>query len=309
MKIVFLDAASVGDVSLEPIAQLGELVTYPTSTADEAPARVGDADVLLVNKIKVNAALLDAAPKVRLICEVATGTDNIDLEEAARRGIPVENVAGYSTDSVAQLAFSQILSLASDTVRFDRYVKDGSYSASGLFTDASAPYMELSGKTMGIIGLGAIGGKVASIAEAFGMEVIYYSTTGKPHQTSYRSVPLEELLRCSDVVSVHCPKNERTAGLIGAKELGMMKPSAIIVNMARGGIIDEQALADAISDGTIYGAAVDVFSGEPVAEDNPLLHTARPERLRLTPHVGWASREAIGRLIAKTAANIQKRIG
>jgi len=305
MKIIFLDAASVGKVSLKAVAELGELITYQTSTAAEALARVGDAEVLLVNKIKVNAALLDAAPKLKLICEVATGTDNIDLAEAARRGIPVKNVAGYSTDSVAQLVFAQILSLACDTPRFDTYVKDGSYTGSGLFTDASAPYMELTGKTLGIIGLGAIGSKVAKIGEAFGMKVLYYSTTGKPHDTQYRSVSLEELLRCSDVVSVHCPKNERTSGLIGEQELKMMKPTSIIVNMARGGIIDEQALAQAVSAGTIYGAAVDVFTTEPAANDNPLLHTTHPERLRFTPHVGWASREAIERLIEKTAANIR----
>lgn len=308
MKIVFLDAASVGNVSLQAVAELGEFVTYPDSTASEAIERVSDAEVLLVNKIKVNSALLDAAPKLKLICEVATGTDNIDLNETSRRGIPVKNVAGYSTDSVAQLAFTQILSLVSDAPRFDNYVKDGSYSKSGHFTDTSAPYMELAGKTLGIIGLGAIGSKVATIGEAFGMNVIYFSTTGKPHNTAYRSVSLEELLRSSDVVSVHCPKNERTSGLIGERELRMMKSSAIIVNMARGGIIDEKALADAISAGIISGAAVDVFTTEPPANDNPLLHTSHPERLRLTPHVGWASREAIDRLIAKTADNISQSL-
>lgn len=305
-KIVFLDAATLGAVSLAPISSLGELVCYPNSTPKEALERVGDADVLIVNKIKVTDELLSAATSLKLICEAATGVNNIDLEAAGRRGIPVRNVAGYSTDSVVQTTFALILSLISEVGRFDSYVKDGSYSRSGLFTEVSAPYMELAGKTMGIIGMGTIGHRVADVARAFGMDVIYFSTSGTSHCKDFPSASLEKLLAASDVISIHSPLNERTKGLIGAAEIRKMKSSAIIVNAARGGIVDERALADAISDGIIAGAAADVFTQEPLPSDNPLLHTSRPERLRFTPHVAWASREALKRLVAGIAKNISE---
>lgn len=305
-KIVFLDAATLGAVSLAPISSLGELVCYPNSTPKEALERVGDADVLIVNKIKVTDELLSAATSLKLICEAATGVNNIDLEAAGRRGIPVRNVAGYSTDSVVQTTFALILSLISEVGRFDSYVKDGSYSRSGLFTEVSAPYMELAGKTMGIIGMGTIGHRVADVARAFGMDVVYFSTSGTSHCKDFPSVSLEKLLAASDVISIHSPLNERTKGLIGAAEIRKMKASAILVNAARGGIVDEKALADAISDGIIAGAAADVFTQEPLPADNPLLHTSRPERLRFTPHVAWASREALERLVAGIAKNISE---
>ena len=306
MTIVFLDASTLGETSLAPIAGLGELVTYPTSTPNEALVRVQEAEVLIVNKVKVTEELLAAAPKLRLVCEAATGVNNIDLEAAARRGIPVRNVAGYSTDAVVQLSFTQILSLVTGPERYDRFVKDGSYSAHPIFTEVSQPFSELAGKTIGIIGMGTIGSRVARVAEAFGMRVIYFSTSGTSHCKDYPSVPLDELLRRSDVVSIHAPLNERTSGLIGARELALMKPTALLVNMARGGIVDEQALADAISAGMIAGAAFDVFTSEPLPADHPLLHTTKPERLRLTPHVAWASSEALDRLVLGIARNIRE---
>ncbi|MCR5547192.1 MAG: hydroxyacid dehydrogenase [Bacteroidales bacterium] len=308
MKIVFLDASTLGSTSLEPIRQLGDLVTYPTSTPEEAMQRVGDAEILIINKVRVTDGLMAAAPKLRLICESATGVNNIDLKAAERRGIPVKNVAGYSTDSVVQLAFTQILALMSGPERFDAEVKDGTYSRSGLFTDVSCPFTELAGKTMGIIGMGTIGSRVAKVAEAFGMKVIYFSTSGTSHYTDYPSVSLDVLLGSADVVSIHCPLNERTAGLIGRDGLAKMKASAVIVNMARGGIVDEAALSEAVGNGSIAGAAFDVFSTEPIPEDNPLLHCARPDRLRLTPHIAWASSEALERLVDGIAANIKESI-
>ena len=305
MRIVFLDAATLGSVSLAPIDRLGELVTYPTSTPAQALERVRDAEVIIVNKVRVTEELLAAAPRLRLVCEAATGVNNIDLAAAERRGIPVRNVAGYSTDAVAQLSFTQILTLLVRPARFDAYVKDGSYSRSGLFTEVSSPYPELAGKILGVIGMGTIGGKVAQIAEAFGMQVVYFSTSGTSHCLHYPSLPLDALLECADVVSIHCPLNERTAGLIGYEQLCRMKKDAVIVNMARGGIIVEADLARAISEERIAGAAVDVFTAEPVPEDHPLLHTTHPERLCLTPHVAWASREALKRLVDGIAANIR----
>ena len=305
MKIVFLDASTVGDTPLDEIATLGELTCYPTSTKDEALSRVGDCEVLIINKIIVDAELIAAAPKLKLICEAATGVNNIDLEAAAARGIPVKNVAGYSTDSVVQETFMHILSLAGNAPYFDASVKSGEYSRGPIFTDVSRPFFELTGKTMGIIGLGTIGTKVAKVAEAFGMNVIYYSTSGTSHNRDYPSVPLDELMWSSDVISIHAPYNARTAGLVGAKELALMKPTAFIVNMGRGGIVDEAALAQAIDEDRIGGAALDVYVREPLPADSPLLRTQHPEKLRFTPHTAWASVEARKRLVTAIAENIR----
>ena len=306
MKIVFLDAGTMGTSSLAPIESQGELVAWPNSTPEESVARVSDCDVLIVNKIKVNDRLLDAAPRLRLVCEAGTGINNIDVDACERRGVLVRNVAGYSTDSVVQETFMHILNLLGNGAYFDEVVKSGAYSRSGLFTDYSRPFIEMAGKTLGVIGLGAIGSKVARIGTAFGMNVVYYSTSGTSHSTEYPSVPLERLMRESDVISVHAPYNERTAGLVGEKELRMMKPKAIIVNMGRGGIFVEDALAKVIDEGVIGGAGLDVYSVEPIPADHPLLHTRHPERLSLTPHVAWASIEARERLIQSIADNIAK---
>lgn len=308
MRIVFLDASSVGDASLDGIEKLGELVCHPTSTAEEARQRVGNADVIITNKVVIDAQLMDCAPKLKLICEAATGINNIDTEEAARRGIKVKNVAGYSTESVVQLTFAMILDMVCRTGEHSRWIKDGHYSASPIFTNVSSPYMELDGKTMGIIGMGTIGHRVAEVATAFGMHVIYFSTSGTSHCKDYPSVSLDELLAQSDIVSIHAPLNDRTRGLLGPEEFGKMKTSAYLVNIGRGGIVNEQALADAISGCRIAGAALDVFTKEPISQDNPLLHTSHPERLTLTPHIGWASREAIGRLIKAIETNISDEL-
>ena len=306
MNIVFLDAGTMGTSSLAPIEMQGELTAWPNSTPDEAVRRVTDCDVLIVNKIKVNDRLLDAAPKLRLVCEAGTGINNIDVDACTRHGVIVRNVAGYSTDSVVQETFMHILNLLGNGVYFDNVVKSGAYSRSGLFTDYSRPFIEMTGKVLGVIGLGAIGSKVAGIGSAFGMKVIYYSTSGTNHSDEYPSVSLEQLMRESDVISVHAPYNERTAGLVGEKELRMMKPKAIIVNMGRGGIVVEDALAKVIDEGAIGGAGLDVYSTEPIPEDHPLLHTRHPERLSMTPHIAWASIEARERLIQSIADNIAK---
>ena len=304
MKIVFLDASTLGAASLEPIQALGDLVCYPYSSPQEALERVKEAEVLIINKVKVTAALMDAAPKLKLVCEAATGVNNIDLEAAAARGIPVKNVAGYSTDSVVQLTFALILNLLCRTASYDNYVKSGAYSASPIFTEVSRPFTELAGKTMGIVGMGTIGQRVAKAAEAFGMKVIYFSTSGTSHCKDYPSVSIDTLMQDSDIVSIHAPLNARTNGLIGASELALMRPSAIIINIGRGGIVDEKALADAIIQERIAGAGLDVFTSEPLPADNPLLHTAHPERLSFTPHIGWASKEALNRLVQGIASNI-----
>lgn len=309
MKIVYLDSATVGETPMDGIAELGELVCWPESTPEEALERVRDCNVLIVNKVLVTRALLDAAPELRLVCEAATGVNNIDLEACRERNIPVRNVAGYSTDSVVQTTFMHILSLMGNAPYFDNTVKDGTYSKGTLFTDVSRPYIEMKGKRIGIVGMGAIGTGVARVAEAFGMEVVYYSTSGTGHCKEWPSISLGELMRTSDVISIHAPYNERTAGLIGAGELAMMKPSAIIVNMGRGGIVDEAALAEVIDNDLIGGAALDVFTKEPLPGDSPLLRTRHPEKLRFTPHTAWASTEALTRLVNCIADNIRAEMG
>lgn len=306
MKMVFLDAATMGDVSFAPLERLGSLVCYDSSTPQEALERVSDCDVLIVNKVRVTPELIDAAHDLKLICETATGVNNIDIEYAAKKGIPVRNVAGYSTPTVAQATFMHILSLVGSAPYFDDAVKSGRYSASGMFTDVSVNWWELAGKTIGIIGMGNIGRKVARIAEAFGMNVCYFSTSGTSHCKDYPSLPLEQLLAQSDIVSVHAPLNERTDALIGEKELAMMKSSAYVVNMGRGGIVVEEALVKAVDEGVIAGAALDVFSVEPLPEDSCYLKARHPERFRFAPHVAWASEEARARLLGMVAENIAK---
>ena len=306
MKMVFLDAATMGDVSFAPLERLGSLLCYDSSTPEEALERVSDCDVLIVNKVRVTPELIDAAHDLKLICETATGVNNIDIEYAAKKGIPVSNVAGYSTPTVAQATFMHILSLVGSAPYFDDAVKSGRYSASGMFTDVSVNWWELAGKTIGIIGMGNIGRKVAQIAEAFGMKVCYFSTSGTSHCKDYPSLPLEQLLAQADIVSVHAPLNERTDALIGEKELAMMKPSAYIVNMGRGGIVVEEALVKAVDEGVIAGAALDVYSVEPLPEDSCYLKARHPERFRFAPHVAWASEEARARLLGMVAENIAK---
>lgn len=306
MKIVFLDAATMGNVSFEPFERLGDFTRYENSTPEEARERVRDIDVLLINKVLVDRELIDSAPNLKLICIAATGVNNIDVEYAASKGIPVRNVAGYSTDSVVQSTFMHILSLVGGAPYFDASVKSGSYSRSGMFTDPDWNWWELAGKTIGIIGLGNIGGKVAKIAEAFGMKVCYFSTSGTGHCKDYPCLPLDQLLARSDVVSVHAPLNDRTLNLIGPEELRLMKPTAYLVNMGRGAIIDEKALADAVDAGVIAGAGIDVFVTEPIPEEHPYLMMKHPERMRLAPHVAWASMEARQRLVGMMADNIMK---
>ena len=305
MKIIWLDTASVGDTSLSPLTECGEFTAYEESTAAQALERVADCEVLIINKVVVDRALLAAAPELRLVCEAATGVNNIDLEACKERGIPVRNVAGYSTESVVQATFMHLLSLAGNAPYYDNCVKTGTYSSGTLFTNLDRPITELYGKTLGIIGMGTIGSRVAAVGEAFGMKIIYYSTSGTGHCKTYPSVPIDELMAVSDVISVHAPLNERTRGLVDERRLRLMKPGAYILNAGRGGIIDEAALARIIDEGAIGGAGLDVYEKEPLPATSPLLHTRHPELLRFTPHTAWASAEARARLIEEIAENIK----
>lgn len=308
MKIVFLDRASVGDASLKALEELGELVCYDRTAPDERAERIAGAEIIITNKVRIDRPEMEAAPRLKMICIAATGMNNVDLEAAEERGIAVKNVAGYSTESVVQSTFAHLLNLASKLPYFDERVKSGAYSRSGLFTDMGRSFRELYGKRMGIIGLGTIGRRVATVAEAFGMEVVYYATSGKPHDDHFRAVSLDELLTTSDVVSIHAPLNERTAGLISQEELRRMKYTALLLNAGRGGIINETDLAEALNEGWIAGAGLDVYQTEPLPADSPLLTVKDPEKLSLTPHTAWASAEARARLIAGIAENIESLI-
>ena len=304
MRIVFLDAISMGDASLAEIAALGELSCYPSSTPEEARERVREADVAILNKIIVDQAFLDAAPRLKLICEAGTGINNINVPLCEARGVAVRNVAGYSTDSVAQIAWMHILNLAGRAFHYQEFVGSGAYSLNPVHVDYAHPFTELAGKTLGVIGMGAIGQKVAKIGRSFGMEVIYYSTSGTAHCKDYPAVSLQELLSRADAITIHAPYNERTAGLIGYEELKQMKPSAFLVNTGRGGIAAEEDLARALEEGVIAGAALDVYVKEPLPKSSPLLKAMDTGRLILSPHIAWYSREARARLAHEMARNI-----
>lgn len=297
----------MGDTPLTEIEKLGEFVCYESSTAEQALERVKGFDVAIVNKIIVNDQFLDAAaPTLKMVCEAGTGINNIDVEACEKRGVLVRNVAAYSTDSVAQMTWMHILTLMGHTYYYRKKVFDGVYSRGNVHTDPENPFLELRGKTIGIIGMGAIGRQVAKVAEAFGMKVVYYSTSGTSHCTDYPSLSIEELLSVADVVSINAPYNNRTAGLIDYGRMKLMKPSAIIVNTGRGGIAVEEDLAKAIDNEVIAGVGLDVYIKEPLPADSPLMHTRFPERVSLTPHTAWQSIEARGRLAQGMADNIRE---
>jgi len=306
MKIVFLDASTVGNVTnKDEIRRLGDYVEYPVTSHEQRIERLVDADVVIVNKVKIDRDVIAACPKIQLVCVAATGLNNIDLACAEEKGVTVKNVAGYSTNSVAQVTFALVLELLIRTQYYNEYIQSGDYSLSPIFTHYGKPFAELAGKQHGIIGLGAIGKRVAAIAEAFGAHVCYYSTSGKNFVSQYKHLDLNELLHTSDIVSIHAPLNERTNNLLGISQLRMMKPSAILVNVGRGGIVDEKALAEAIDTNIIAGAGLDVFTQEPILPQNPLLTVKNREKLLLLPHIAWASIEARTLLISRIAENIK----
>lgn len=305
MKIVFLDADTIGsDISLEPISTLGEFVTYPYSKPAEVFERIKDADVIITNKVIIGKEQIDAAPELKLICVAATGTNNVDIPYANSKGIPVKNAIGYSTESVVQVTFAMVLTMVCKMSYFNYAVKSGNYSNGPSFTDVSKCFFELKGKKYGIIGLGNIGSKVARIAQAFGMEVVYYATSGVAHSDEFKSVSLQELMQTCDIISVHAPLNNRTENLITYEYLKLMKPTAYIFNLGRGGIINEADIVQALNEDLLAGAGIDVFCKEPLPLESPYLKVNNPDKLLLTPHIGWASKEARACLIDKIAENI-----
>ena len=298
MKLVFLDVKTIGvDIDLSRFDLFGEVVKYPFSTQQEVPERIQDADVIIVNKIQVNEASIGAARNLKLVCVTATGTNNLDKEYLDKRGIAWRNVAGYSTETVAQHTFALLFYLWEKLRYYDDYVKSEKYVGDITFTHFDNVFHDLNGKTWGIIGLGAIGRRVADIAKMFGCHVIYYSTTGKNNQPGYERVEFDELLAKSDIVSVHAPLTEQTEGLMNAEAFSKMKPSAIFLNLGRGPIVVERDLADALENKTIAGAGLDVLTVEPMSAENPLKRIKDSDRLIITPHIAWASLEARTRLM------------
>lgn len=298
MKIVFLDAKSIGeDIDLSGYDQLGEVVRYPYSTPEEARERTRDADVIILNKTEINEQSIGEADKLKLVCVTATGTNNLDKAYLAERGIEWRNVAGYSTESVAQHTFALLFYLVEKLRYYDDYVKNENYVNDSMFTHFDHRFNELSGKTWGIIGLGNIGRRVADIAKCFGCRVIYFSTSGKNNQKGYNRVSFDKLLEQSDIVSVHAPLTDDTLGLMNREAFARMKPGAVFLNLGRGPIVDEAALTEALNTGMIAAAGLDVLSQEPMSEDNPLRSIKDSERLIITPHIAWASIEARTRLM------------
>lgn len=303
MKIVFLDEYSVCGRDLSSIKRWGDYTGYETTSPEEVLEKSKDAEIIISNKVVLDAKAIASLPHLRLICVAATGMNNIDLNAAAEHGVEVRNAVGYSTYAVAETTLSSALALLREVTYYDNYFKSGAYASSERIFNFDRPTAQLRGKRWGIIGMGNIGREVARLAEAFGCEVSYYSTSGVERKEAYPSLELEELLRSSDVVSIHCPLNDRTRSLIGAEQLALMKPSAILINVARGGIVDEAALADALNEGRLRGAALDVFTSEPLRE-SPLYTLRDPYRLLASPHNAWSPVEAIDRLISCIEQNI-----
>ena len=306
MKLVILDAKTLGnDIDLSGFSQFGEVEIFQTTKPEETLERVKDKDIVITNKVIIDKNIIDNAPNLKLICVAATGVNNIDIKYAKQRGIQVRNVAGYSTESVVQHTFAMLFYLLENLRYYDDYVKSGEYAKSDIFTHLGKPFWEVRGKTWGIIGLGTIGRRVADVASSFGANIIYYSTSGVERKEKYPRVSLEELLKTSDIVSIHAPLNEKTKGLIGYEQIKLMKPTAYLLNLGRGGIVIEEDLAKALDENLIAGAGLDVLEKEPIAEDNPLLKIKNKEKLFITPHIAWTSIEARKTLINEIIENIK----
>ncbi|MCG3654434.1 D-2-hydroxyacid dehydrogenase [Aliarcobacter butzleri] len=304
MQIVILDRATLGfDIDVNIFSKFGNVTSYDSTKENETAQRVKNADIVLTNKVVIGKNEIDNS-NIKLICITATGMNNVDLEYAKEKNIAVKNVAGYSTSSVVQVGFSMILYFVQKLNYYKKYVDEGNWQKNELFTHIDEPFFELDKKRVGIIGLGEIGRNFAEKAKAFDCEVVYYSTSGKNSNSEYKSISLEELLKTSDIISIHAPLNENTKNLLTYENMKNMKDGAILLNLGRGGIINENDLAKLIDEKEIY-CGIDVVSKEPIEESNPLLKVKNKNRLLLTPHIGWASIEARTRLVNMVAKNIE----
>ncbi|MEZ3495577.1 MAG: D-2-hydroxyacid dehydrogenase [Lachnospiraceae bacterium] len=306
MKLVILERDSAGtDIDVSCFEQFGTVTCYANTTAAQAAERIKDADIIISNKAPMNQSTLADAPNVKLICLLATGYDCVDLTYCKSRGIKVANVVNYCTPAVAQHTLLLALMLSGKTAFYDQYVKSGAYSAQERFSNFDRTFHDLEGMTWGIIGMGTIGHKVASLADAFGCKVQFYSASGNSTCTDYPRVGLDTLLCTSDIVSLHCPLTDRTRSLIDKHAFEKMKPTAILINVARGPVVNTQDLYEALTTGKIMAAGLDVLEKEPMAHNNPLSQIQDSTKLIITPHMSWASVESRTRLIAEVAKNIQ----
>lgn len=304
MKIVILDAyaANPGDLSWDEFAALGDLTVYDRTAQEDAAARIGDAEVVFINKVRLTDEIFAACPNLKLVSILATGYNIVDLAAARRRGITVCNVPGYSTRAVVQMTFALLLEICQQVGLHSGAVHTGRWQTCPDFCFWDRPLIELDGKTMGIVGYGAIGSAVGTVAQALGMKLLVTARHEKPVPEGARFVSLPELLAQSDVVSLHCPQTAENARMIDAGALAQMKDGAILLNTARGGLLDEQAVADALRSGKLLAAGMDVVSAEPIRADNPLLTAPN---CFLTPHIAWAPLETRRRLQAISAENLR----
>lgn len=309
-KIVFLDGLSLGKHNLkERLEKYGNYTEYPLTTPEETLERTRGATIVLSNKVVLDAPILKALKgDLKLICITATGMNNVDLETAKECGIAVKNVAGYSTQSVAQHTLMMALALSAKLPLYDKFCKSGDYAKNPLFTNLSKPLELLCGKKWGIIGLGTIGKEVAKLASAFGAEVCYYSTSGKNLNAPYPHKSLESLLKECYVVSIHAPLNAQTQNLLNAKNLKLLQENAILINVGRGGIVNEADLAKELKSREIY-AGFDVFTQEPMPKDHPFLDSTLANQLLLTPHNAWGYEESKRILIEGIVQNIAEFLG
>lgn len=306
MKLVVLERNSAGtDVDVSCFEKFGEVEYYPNTVAENTAQRVRDADIIMANKAPLNETTLKDAPNVKLICLLATGFDNVDLAYCKSRGIKVTNVVNYCTSTVAQHTLLLALALSEKLAFYDDYVKSGTYSAQDRFSNFDKAFYDLEGKTWGIVGMGTIGRRVAGLAKAFGCKVIFYSASGKSTCTDYERVEFDTLLQESDILSLHCPLSDRTRGLIDKDALLKMKETAILVNVARGPVVDTQALYDALIANQIAGAGLDVLEREPMTKDNPLAQIKDSTKLIITPHMAWASVESRTHMVQEVVKNIE----
>ena len=306
MKIVELDRETLGyDIDTSVLKTIGDFEEHEAADLETTREYIKDADVIIFNKTRMNEELLKDAPNVKMLAITATGFDNIDLEYCKSRGIAAANVKAYSTPAVAQHTFAMALFVLEKISYYDEYVKSGRYSSQSGFCNFDEKYNELSGKTWGIIGMGNIGRSVAKIAEAFGCKVIFYSASGNSTCTDYERVELETLLKESDVLSIHCPLSDRTRNLINRDTLKLMKRNAILINVARGPVVNDADLAEALNNGTIAGAGLDVLGVEPMEKDNPLGLIKDSRKLLITPHMAWASVESRQRCFDEVFENIR----
>ena len=304
MKIVILDRATLGfDVDISVFEKYGTVISYDFTKKEETQDRIKDADIVLTNKVLITKEHMDNS-NIQLICITATGMNNVDLEYAKIKKIEVKNVAGYSTSSVVQVGFSMIFHFVQKLNYYKNYVDQGKWQKSDIFTHIDKPFFELDGKKVGIIGLGEIGRNFAKKAKAFDCEVMYYSTSGRNSNSEYKQVSLDELLKTCDIITIHAPLNDDTKDLLNYENMKNIKDGAILLNLGRGGIINEADLAKIIDEKEIY-CGIDVVSVEPILESNPLLKVKNKDRLLLTPHIGWASIEARNKLVQMVANNIR----